>query len=154
MVAGRKLLVPVSKRVPTVPVGRPNDFTMALAGVAQRLAALGTPTAARAAGALRTVQAVMQNAESTYTSYLQTVIGSALIAANTKDRPVGTSLGPGGGTQFAPWLIGITYATAEDIIAGRGNVVLQPGILPLSYRDSFAGGIGNYTLYVEVKRVP
>jgi hypothetical protein len=77
-----------------------------------------------------------------------------MIASNTKDRPVGTEISGAGTTYFDPALISLTYQTAENIIAGRGENVLQPGILALNYKDNFPGGIGNYTLYVEVKRIP
>ena len=152
LVAGRKLLVPVAKRTPTPPVGRPNEFTAALAAVAQALSKAATPNAMTAFGKIQAVRTAMQNADATYTAYVQTLIGSALIAANTKDRPVGASVGPDGATRFAPWLLNLTYTTAEDIIAGRGSYALQPGIVAVPYKDAFAGGIGSYTLYIEVKR--
>jgi hypothetical protein len=152
MVAGRKLLVPVAKRAPTPAVARPNEFTTALAGVAQALSQTVTPNAMTALGKIQLVRTAMQNADAAYTAYVQTLIGSALIAANTKDRPVGASVGPDGATRFSPWLLNLTYATAEEIIAGRGSYALQPGIIAVPYKDAFAGGIGHYTLYIEVKR--
>jgi hypothetical protein len=152
MVGGRKLLIPVAKRVPTPPVAIPNDFAMALASAALALSKLTTPYASAATAKLQSVRAMMQNADAAYTAYVQTLIGSALIAANTKDRPVGASVGADGATRFVPWLLNLTYTTAEDIIAGRGTYAVQPGIIAIPYRDAFAGGIGHYTLYLEVKR--
>ena len=152
MIAGRRLLVSVAKRTPTPPVARPNEFAAALAGVAQALSNAATPNAMTAFGKVQAIRTAMQNADAAYTAYVQTLIGSALIAANTKDRPVGSSVGSDGATRFDPWLLNLTYTTAEDIIAGRGTYALQPGIVAVPYKDAFAGGIGNYTLYLEVKR--
>ena len=104
--------------------------------------------------ALVTALAAMQAAQTAYTPLFQTTIASALIASNTKDRPVGTEITSSGTTYFDPMLISLTYRMAEEAIAGRGDNVQQPGIIALNYKDNFPGGIGNYTLYVEVKRVP
>lgn len=153
VVAGRKLLVPVAKRTPTPPVAGPNEFTAALAGVAQALSKSAMPSAMTAYGKIQAVRTAMQNADAAYTAYVQTLIGSALIAANTKDRPVGASVGADGATRFAPLLLNLTYATAEAIIAGQGTYALQQGIIAVPYKDAFAGGIGHYTLYIEVKRL-
>ena len=96
----------------------------------------------------------MESAQAAYTPLFQTAIASALIASNTKDRPIGTEITAAGSTYFDPTLISLTYQMAEKVIVGTGEHVQQPGILALNYKDNFPGGIGNYTLYVEVKRVP
>jgi hypothetical protein len=116
-------------------------------------AMLGTASAV-ALGPLRGNLAALQAAEASYAPVFQAALASAMIAANTKDRAVGTEISANGTTYFDPVFISLTYQSAEDIIAGKGEQIQGPGVLALNYRDAFPGGIGNYTLYIEVKRVP
>jgi hypothetical protein len=77
--------------------------------------------------------------------------GTLALMSNSQDRPIG--LEPSGGQPtFDPPVVMLNYQHAEDIIAGRVEGQIAPGIIAIDYQDQVGGGHGNYTLFLEVRR--
>lgn len=146
-IAGRTIKAVINRRTRVYSVASARSFH-------SKLEAIASVAQAVALGPLRGYISMLAAAEASYAPAFQAALASALIASNTKDRAVGTEITANGTTYFDPMFLSLTYETAEDIIAGKGEQIQAPGILALNYRDSFPGGIGNYTLYIEVKRMP
>jgi hypothetical protein len=72
-------------------------------------------------------------------------------AGDPKDRPIGMFPLTGGGFSFGPFALRLNYADALEI--ARTNFGRGAGIVMLRYRDAEELK-GDYTLYVQVERLP
>lgn len=92
----------------------------------------------------------------TYGTLFKNVTAAASLLMNTKDRPIGMAGVEGGKVQFDPIIVRVSFESAEEFLANRqGNDPNIPvGIIPVRYVDTIPGGNGDYTLYLEIKRVP
>jgi hypothetical protein len=61
----------------------------------------------------------------------------------------------GGQIIFEPEIIKLTFETAEQFATTKENPNsdIPAGITTITYRDAVPGGNGDYTLYIEIKRL-
>jgi hypothetical protein len=87
---------------------------------------------------------------------LQNLTATASLLLNTKDRPIGMAGIEGGKVQFDPVIIRLNFESAEKFIATKqsSDPNIPVGIIPIDYKDTVPGGNGDYTLYLQITRVP
>ncbi len=96
------------------------------------------------------VNSVVPKFQAAATRWLS-MAGTLALMSNSQDRPIG--LEPSGGQPtFDPPVVMLNYQHAEDIIAGRVEGQIAPGIIAINYQDQVGGGHGDYTLFLEVRR--
>lgn len=88
-------------------------------------------------------------------SLMKNLTAAASLLANTKNRPIGMTGIQGGQVLFEPQLIKLTFETAEEFIATKENPNsdIPAGITTIQYVDTVPGGNGDYTIYIEIKRI-
>jgi hypothetical protein len=89
------------------------------------------------------------NASTQMTALMSTIA----LTMNNRDRPIGLVRRSNGSNDFDPAALFIDFESAEKIIAGTAEGSLSPGIVAIDYKDHVPGGGGDYTLFVEVRRV-
>jgi hypothetical protein len=91
-----------------------------------------------------------------YGSLLQDVTAAASLLLNTKDRPIGMAGIEGGQVQFDPQIVRLSFESAEKFIATKqgSDPNVPAGIIPIRYQDTVPGGNGDYTLYLQITRIP
>lgn len=87
---------------------------------------------------------------------LKNLTAASGLLLNTKDRPIGMAGIQGGQVVFDPTILRLTFETAEKFIATKENPNsdIPAGITSVRYVDTVPGGNGDYTLYLEIRRVP
>jgi hypothetical protein len=91
-------------------------------------------------------------ASSAFQGYRASLQQSMQLMLNTKDRPIGMAPRSGGGFEFTPRLLNITFENAEGIIGGGGLTGKGPGVMEVEYVDTSGNG-GRYVLYLQVQRL-
>lgn len=86
---------------------------------------------------------------------LRNLTAASSLLLNTKDRPIGMEGIAGGQVVFDPTIIRLSFETAEKFIATKENLNsdIPAGITSVRYVDTVPGGNGDYTLYIEIRRV-
>lgn len=95
----------------------------------------------------------MPNMFSAATAAATRLMSVISLAANNQDRPIGLTKLPNGANTYDPPSLYLDFKGAERVIAGTATGSLEPGILKIEYKDAVVGGNGDYTLFLEVRRI-